>query len=251
MPEGGSIVNTASINLFIAWENDAPYTRPPKGALHAVSRAGALALDLVAARGSGVRANCVCPGRRRRGGGGTRRGAGRRPARGVVRQTRGRQGDRVASPSGTRRRPRGLRASTRPWSTRSGTAWRCSSVRGVARARGEPPADLLERANRQRDDVPAGDLLGHPPKPSPNGCARVAASRPATWLHRLRARRGGRRPSSAQALGTGRNPGLERCPRGHSLDDPGGRWRRSLDAPVPPGRPAPRAAETPRCREPR
>ena len=56
MPEGGSIVNMASINSFVAWENDAPYTAT-KGALMQFTRA--LALD-VAARG--IRANCVCPG---------------------------------------------------------------------------------------------------------------------------------------------------------------------------------------------
>jgi NAD(P)-dependent dehydrogenase (short-subunit alcohol dehydrogenase family) len=56
MPEGGSIVNMASINSFVAWENDATYTAT-KGALLQFTRG--LALD-VAARG--IRANCVCPG---------------------------------------------------------------------------------------------------------------------------------------------------------------------------------------------
>ena len=56
MREGASIVNTASINSFVAWENDAPYTAT-KGALLQFTRA--LALD-VAPRG--IRANCVCPG---------------------------------------------------------------------------------------------------------------------------------------------------------------------------------------------
>ena len=56
MPEGGSIVNMASINSFIAWENDAPYTAT-KGALMQFTRG--LALDLAA---KGIRANCVCPG---------------------------------------------------------------------------------------------------------------------------------------------------------------------------------------------
>jgi NAD(P)-dependent dehydrogenase (short-subunit alcohol dehydrogenase family) len=56
MPEGGSIVNMASINSFIAWENDAPYTAT-KGALMQFTRG--LALDLAA---NGIRANCVCPG---------------------------------------------------------------------------------------------------------------------------------------------------------------------------------------------
>jgi NAD(P)-dependent dehydrogenase (short-subunit alcohol dehydrogenase family) len=56
MPEGGSIVNMASINSFIAWENDAPYTAT-KGALLQFTRA--LALELAP---RGIRANCVCPG---------------------------------------------------------------------------------------------------------------------------------------------------------------------------------------------
>ena len=56
MPAGGSIVNTASINSFIAWENDAPYTAT-KGALMQFTRG--LALDLAA---RDIRANCVCPG---------------------------------------------------------------------------------------------------------------------------------------------------------------------------------------------
>jgi NAD(P)-dependent dehydrogenase (short-subunit alcohol dehydrogenase family) len=56
MPEGGSIVNMASINSFIAWENDAPYTAT-KGALMQFTRG--LALDVAP---KGIRANCVCPG---------------------------------------------------------------------------------------------------------------------------------------------------------------------------------------------
>jgi dihydroanticapsin dehydrogenase len=56
MPDGGSIVNMASINSFIAWENDAPYSAT-KGALMQFTRG--LALDLAA---KGIRANCVCPG---------------------------------------------------------------------------------------------------------------------------------------------------------------------------------------------
>ena len=56
MPAGGSIVNMASINSFVAWPNDSSYTAS-KGALLQFTRG--LALD-VAARG--IRANCVCPG---------------------------------------------------------------------------------------------------------------------------------------------------------------------------------------------
>lgn len=56
MPPGGSIINVASINSFVAWSNDAAYTAS-KGALLQLTRA--TALD-VASRG--VRANAVCPG---------------------------------------------------------------------------------------------------------------------------------------------------------------------------------------------
>jgi NAD(P)-dependent dehydrogenase (short-subunit alcohol dehydrogenase family) len=56
MPAGGSIVNMASINSFIAWENDAAYTAT-KGALLQFTRA--LALELAP---RDIRANCVCPG---------------------------------------------------------------------------------------------------------------------------------------------------------------------------------------------
>lgn len=56
MPAGGSIVNMASINSFVAWSNDAAYTTS-KGALLQFTRA--LALD---AAPRGIRANCVCPG---------------------------------------------------------------------------------------------------------------------------------------------------------------------------------------------
>jgi NAD(P)-dependent dehydrogenase (short-subunit alcohol dehydrogenase family) len=56
MPAGGSIVNMASINSFVAWPNDAAYTTS-KGALLQLTRS--LALD-VAPRG--IRVNAVCPG---------------------------------------------------------------------------------------------------------------------------------------------------------------------------------------------
>jgi len=56
MPSGSSIVNMASINSFIAWPNDTPYTTS-KGALLQFTRS--LALE-VATRG--IRVNCVCPG---------------------------------------------------------------------------------------------------------------------------------------------------------------------------------------------
>jgi NAD(P)-dependent dehydrogenase (short-subunit alcohol dehydrogenase family) len=56
MPEGSSIVNMASINSFVAWENDAPYTAT-KGAVLQLTRA--LALELAPRR---VRVNAVCPG---------------------------------------------------------------------------------------------------------------------------------------------------------------------------------------------
>ena len=56
MPPGGSIVNMASINSFIAWPNDTPYTTS-KGAVLQFTRA--LALEAAPA---GIRVNCVCPG---------------------------------------------------------------------------------------------------------------------------------------------------------------------------------------------
>lgn len=56
MGAGGSIVNMASINSFVAWPNDASYTAT-KGAVLQFTRA--LALE-VAPRG--IRANAVCPG---------------------------------------------------------------------------------------------------------------------------------------------------------------------------------------------
>jgi NAD(P)-dependent dehydrogenase (short-subunit alcohol dehydrogenase family) len=54
--DGGAIVNMASINSFIAWPNDVPYTTS-KGALLMFTRA--LALEVASRR---VRVNCVCPG---------------------------------------------------------------------------------------------------------------------------------------------------------------------------------------------
>jgi len=56
MRRGGAIVNMASINSFIAWPNDTPYTTS-KGALLQFTRA--LALEVAP---QGIRVNCVCPG---------------------------------------------------------------------------------------------------------------------------------------------------------------------------------------------
>lgn len=56
MPGGSSIVNMASINSFVAWENDAPYTAT-KGAVLQFTRA--LSLELAPRH---VRVNAVCPG---------------------------------------------------------------------------------------------------------------------------------------------------------------------------------------------
>jgi cyclopentanol dehydrogenase len=54
--DGGSIVNMASMNSFVAWENDAPYTAT-KGAVLQFTRA--LALELAPRN---IRVNAVCPG---------------------------------------------------------------------------------------------------------------------------------------------------------------------------------------------
>jgi len=56
MQAGASIVNMASINSFIAWPNDTPYTTS-KGALLQFTRS--LALEAAPRE---VRVNCVCPG---------------------------------------------------------------------------------------------------------------------------------------------------------------------------------------------
>jgi dihydroanticapsin dehydrogenase len=56
MQAGASIVNMASINSFIAWPNDTPYTTS-KGALLQFTRS--LALE---AAPQAIRVNCVCPG---------------------------------------------------------------------------------------------------------------------------------------------------------------------------------------------
>jgi NAD(P)-dependent dehydrogenase (short-subunit alcohol dehydrogenase family) len=56
LPDGASIVNMASINSFIAWENDAAYTAT-KGAVMQLTRA--LALELAPRQ---IRVNAVCPG---------------------------------------------------------------------------------------------------------------------------------------------------------------------------------------------
>jgi NAD(P)-dependent dehydrogenase (short-subunit alcohol dehydrogenase family) len=56
IPDGGAIVNVGSMNSFVAWPNDTPYTAS-KGAVLQLSRG--LALDLAPRR---IRVNCVCPG---------------------------------------------------------------------------------------------------------------------------------------------------------------------------------------------
>ena len=56
MPDGSSIVNMASINSFVAWENDAPYTatKGPSASSRAHSRSSS--------RREEIRVNAVCPG---------------------------------------------------------------------------------------------------------------------------------------------------------------------------------------------
>lgn len=56
MPDGGAIVNIGSINSFVAWANDTPYTAS-KGAVLQFTKG--LALDVAPRR---IRVNCVCPG---------------------------------------------------------------------------------------------------------------------------------------------------------------------------------------------
>jgi meso-butanediol dehydrogenase / (S,S)-butanediol dehydrogenase / diacetyl reductase len=56
MPNGGAIVNIGSINSFVAWPNDTPYTAS-KGAVLQFTKG--LALDVAARQ---IRVNCVCPG---------------------------------------------------------------------------------------------------------------------------------------------------------------------------------------------
>jgi meso-butanediol dehydrogenase/(S,S)-butanediol dehydrogenase/diacetyl reductase len=56
MPDGGSIVTVGSINSFVSWPGDGPYTAT-KGAVLQLTRG--LAVDLAP---RAIRANCVCPG---------------------------------------------------------------------------------------------------------------------------------------------------------------------------------------------
>jgi NAD(P)-dependent dehydrogenase (short-subunit alcohol dehydrogenase family) len=56
IPGGGAVVTIGSINSFVGWVDNVPYTTS-KGAVLQFTRA--LALDLASRR---VRANCVCPG---------------------------------------------------------------------------------------------------------------------------------------------------------------------------------------------
>ena len=56
VPDGGAVVTIGSINSFVGWPDNVPYTTS-KGAILQFTRA--LALDLAPRR---VRANCVCPG---------------------------------------------------------------------------------------------------------------------------------------------------------------------------------------------
>jgi NAD(P)-dependent dehydrogenase (short-subunit alcohol dehydrogenase family) len=56
MPDGGAIVTVGSINSFVSWPGDGPYSAT-KGAVLQLTRG--LAVDLAP---RGIRANCVCPG---------------------------------------------------------------------------------------------------------------------------------------------------------------------------------------------
>ena len=56
IPDGGAVVTIGSINSFVGWPDNVPYTTS-KGAVLQFTRA--LALDLAP---RGIRANCVCPG---------------------------------------------------------------------------------------------------------------------------------------------------------------------------------------------
>jgi 3-oxoacyl-[acyl-carrier protein] reductase len=56
IPDGGAVVTIGSINSFVGWPDNVPYTTS-KGAVLQFTRA--LALDLAP---RGIRSNCVCPG---------------------------------------------------------------------------------------------------------------------------------------------------------------------------------------------
>jgi NAD(P)-dependent dehydrogenase (short-subunit alcohol dehydrogenase family) len=56
IPDGGAVVTIGSINSFVGWPDNVPYTTS-KGAVLQFTRA--VALDLAPRR---IRANCVCPG---------------------------------------------------------------------------------------------------------------------------------------------------------------------------------------------
>jgi 3-oxoacyl-[acyl-carrier protein] reductase len=56
IPDGGAVVTIGSINSFVGWPDNVPYTTS-KGAVLQFTRA--VALDLAP---RGIRSNCVCPG---------------------------------------------------------------------------------------------------------------------------------------------------------------------------------------------